>query len=399
MEEAQKNPDVILQNYKIISKYFEKEEENEFQLPTPECLQKLCEPQTVKNLLSFDFKKYSSYFEEDKLNLDKIESIKDAEMAKFLLIFLGYINGQNDIYKLYDENIQSPEENFYIENLPDYLNYMNKCIDYLKNNNKLLNTLTDLNTLIQILSDLGINIENNEKNVFFSKIKNDLFLANEKNKILILIAPSNNFWIKSEKSVINDINYDIKLNNYNNIFYNKKFILKFMEKVTRNPRCVFGLISSMVAKNLKNSWEALGKLDVELNKLCPKNVIYIDQKFHNEMKLDKDNPKKKSFFRNMTKIISYFNKDKAKNKDQENTGYFNANNILILESEPDKMSDDTKNNSIRLNIFNEEYLLKDEKEKAAIDLDVDKFIEYLINLFNNCGEDIRAYIKENPFKN
>ena len=54
----------------------------------------------------------------------------------------------------------------------------------------------------------------------------------EKNKILILIAPSNNFWVKSEKDTINGQNYDIKLNNYDNgknrIFYNKKFIKKFL---------------------------------------------------------------------------------------------------------------------------------------------------------------------------
>ena len=114
------NHDVTLKTYEIISKYFEKEKDKEgegevedkgeaeaeavaeeedfkFKFPTPESLQKLCEPQTVKNVLTFDLEKYSSYFQEDKLNLDKIESIKDKEMAKILIMFLGYINSENDV--------------------------------------------------------------------------------------------------------------------------------------------------------------------------------------------------------------------------------------------------------------------------------------------------------------
>ena len=119
MEIAPKpNPDVTLKTYEIISKYLEKEKEKEregeaegegeaevaaeeedfkFKFPTPESLQKLCEPQTVKNVLTFDLEKYSSYFQEDTLNLDKIESIKDKEMAKILIMFLGYINSENEV--------------------------------------------------------------------------------------------------------------------------------------------------------------------------------------------------------------------------------------------------------------------------------------------------------------
>ena len=38
------------------------------------------------------------FFEGDKLNLDKIESLKDTEKTKFLLMFLGFINSKHDIY-------------------------------------------------------------------------------------------------------------------------------------------------------------------------------------------------------------------------------------------------------------------------------------------------------------
>lgn len=400
MEEVNNNPDVILKKYEIITNYLEKDDDKEkqFDLPTPQSIQKLCEPQIVKDLLTFDIDKYSSCFEGDKLNLNKIESIQDAEMTKFLLMFLGYINSKNDIYSLYDDDsMHNPDEKSYIDNSSNYLVYLNMCIDYLKQNDKFLNTLTDIDILLKILSDVGITIQKDDKNDLFTKIKKDLFLSNENNKILILLAPSNNFWIKSEKTVINDINYDKKLNNYSNIFYNKKFIKKFLEQVVSNPRCNFGLISSMTYKNLKACWEALGKIDNEINELYPKNITYIDQNLHDQGQEDPKN-KKKSFFRNLNKIIEYLKKDKKnKNNAQDNTGYFKETNILILESELDKMTDTTRYNTIRLNIFNEEFLQKDEKGKTAIELETDKFIQYLVKLLNNCDQDIRAYIKENPY--
>jgi len=405
MEEFVPNPDVELKTYQVISKFFEKDEEGkskikEYDLPTPESLQKLCDAQVVKNRLNFDIQKYSSYFEEDKLNLDKIDSIKDVDMAKMLIMFLGYINSRNDIYSLYEEDvINALNEKMFIDHMQNFSIYLDCCIDYLKSSNKYLNTITDLDTFMKILSDVGIIIENKEKNDLFTKIKQDLFLSQEKNKILILLAPSNNFWIKSEKAQINDQNYDKKLNNYSNIFYNKSFIKKFLQQIVKDPRCNFGLISSMTYRNLKACWDALEKLDNQINELCPKNIIYIDQNLHGSIVEDQKS-KKKTFFRDMNKILEYLksNKGKKKDNDEDNTGYFDENNILILESEPDKMTDSTRNNTIRLNIFNEEYLQKDEKGKKATDLEVDKFLQYLEKLLKDCGEDIRSYIKQNPFK-
>ena len=398
------NPEVELKNYIIISQYLEKKEEDkdkdiEFELPTPETIEKLCEPQIVKNRLNFDFKKYSSFFEGDKLNLDKIESLKDTEKTKFLLMFLGFINSKHDIYSLYDQEIEVYEEKRFIDNVPNYSIYLDYCIDYLKSIDKCFDSIQDFDTFMKILSEVGINIENQEKNDLYLKIKQDLFLSKGKNKILILIAPSNNFWIKSEKSSINEQNYDKKLNNYTNIFYNKNFIKKFMQQVVANPRCHFGLISSMAYRNLKACWDALEKLDNDINNLCPKNIIFIDQNLHGSVQEEKS--KKKTFYRDMAKIVEYLKKSKGKNKDdeQDNTGYFDESNILILESELEKMKDSTRNNTIRLNIFNEEYLQKDEKGKKATDLDVDKFIDYLVKLLNDCGEDIRSYIKQNTFSN
>ena len=399
MEEVHNNPNVILKLYKIKCKHFDKEEEHEYELPTPESLSKLCEPQIVKNLLTFHSEKYSSCIEGEILNLDDIESIQSIEMAKFLIMFLGFVNSKNDIYSLYDEDLQVPKEENYLDNTPNFLVYLNLCIDYLKSCNKFLNSLNDIDTFLKILSEIGITIAKEEKNDLFTKIKKDLFLSDEKNRILILLAPSNNFWIKSEKAQINDQNYDKKLNNHNNIFYNKPFIQKFLEKVVTNPRCTLGLVSSMNHKNLKSCWDALGKLDNHISELCPKNIIYIDQNLHDQVPQKED--KKNSFVRNMKKIIEHLKNSNTKNKDNEqiNTAYFTEKNILILESEKDKMSESTTPNTIFLNIFNEEYLEKDQKAKTAIDLDADKFLQYLVKLLNNCGEDIRTYIKENPYLN
>ena len=99
----------------------------------------------------------------------------------------------------------------------------------------------------------------------------------------------------------------------------------------------------------------------------------------------------------MEKIIESLKQKKKSDNEQESTEYFDEHNILILESEPDKTLDSTISNTIRLNTFNEEYLQKDEKGKTITDLEVDKFLKYLVTLLNNCGEDIRSYIKQNPY--
>ena len=154
-------------------------------------------------------------------------------------------------------------------------------------------------------------------------------------------------------------------------------------------------------KNLKNCWDGLER---QFSKECPKNVILLDQKDHDEIMLDKDK-KKPSYFRSMKKIMEHLKKDKAKNQKKEeksekeekeednaNNEYFNKNNILILESEEEKMGDDTKSNSIMVNLFSEKYLEFNEKEKQALDLEGDKVINYVYKLLENCTDDIRSYI-------
>ena len=402
-ENTKKNPDVELKEYQIQSKFFDEGDEHikSFTLPTIESLEKLCSLALVKDILTFDKEKYKSYFNENNiLNLDKVESIKNKELVPYVLIFIGGINSSNDIFDFFvEEAINNPDEASFIDNSTDYFQYLNSIIDYLKSVGKLDVSFTS-DLLFNALDEIGINIHKDDKNVLYRNI-NDAFLSMEKNKILVILAPSNNFWVKSEKNTINEQNYDIKLNNHSNIFYNKKFIKKFFEKVTNHPRCSFGLLCSMNYKNLKNCWDGLEK---QFSKECPKKVILFDQKDHEEIMLD-PNKKKPTFLRKMSKIIEHLKKEKqmedkkkGRYEHEEEAGdnvlYFSEKNILILESEMEKM-DDTKPNSIFVNLFSEQYLGFDEKGKEAIDLEGDKVINYINKLFENCHDDIRIYINKN----
>ena len=401
-ENIKKNPDVELKEYQIQSKFFDEGDEHikSFTLPTIESLEKLCSLTLVKDILTFVKEKYKSHFNENNiLNLDKVNSIKNKELVPYALIFIGGINSSNDIFEFFEETINNPDEASFIDNSTDYFQYLNSIIDYLKSVGK-FDVSFMFNLLFNALDEIGISIHRDDKNVLYRNI-NDSFLSMEKNKILVILAPSNNFWIKSEKNTINEQNYDIKLNNHSNIFYNKKFIKKFFEKVTNHPRCSFGLLCSMNYKNLKNCWDGLEK---QFSKECPKKVILFDQKDHEEIMLD-PNKKKPTFLRKMSKIIEHLKKekqmeDKKKGRydNEEEAGdnvlYFSEKNILILESEMEKM-DDTKPNSIFVNLFSEQYLGFDEKGKEAIDLEGDKVINYINKLFENCHDDIRIYINKN----
>ena len=410
-DDIKANPEVELKGCRIISKYFDKNDKDEtvkdIKLPTPESLEKLCLPKIVQDSLTFDMQKYKLFLEVQKkenaedeektiINLDKISFIKNGDILSYLLIFIGGINSENDIYEFFDETVKNPNERGFIDNSINYLDYLNTVIEYLKQSDKVSILFTQMDILLNSLNELGINIIKKDGNTLYRTIK-DTFLSLESNRILVILAPSNNFWIKSPKSSINGQNYDIKLNNYNNIFYNKKFIEKFLGKITSHIRCTFGLLCSMSYKNLKNCWDGLEK---QFSQKCPKKVVFFDQKAHEEIMLD-PNKKKPSYFRNMKKILEQLKKDKDINKkkekeedEEENGEIFSEKNILIIESEEDKMTD-TKNNSIFVNLFNEQYLEYDEQHQKAIDLEGDKVINYIYKLLETCTDDIRDYINRN----
>jgi hypothetical protein len=418
-------PQVELKEFKVISRFYDVNEADyttsiEIFLPTPESLGKLCNSQIVKEFVNFNLAKYKSFFiyknaqytAEEKiiLNLDKIHSIQNKEILPFLIVFLGGINSINSLYDIFGDigTDNQAREDIYIDSSENYLQYIYSFIDFVKGKEKLNIPFTQMESLLMSLDEVGINIPRKDKNVLYRSVKDSFFMM-QKNKILVILAPSNNFWIKSEKTTINDINYDIKLNNYSNIFYNKNFIQKFMTKIARHPRCSFGLLSSMAFRNLKNCWDALER---QFSKLCPRKVLFFEQKDHDQIMLDQ-NKKKMTFFRNMEKIIDHLKREKQKelreksrqrfikeeNEKNENVEYFNKNNIIILESDEDKMSETTKPNSFIMNVFNEKYLEYNEQNKIAIDLEADKAINYIVNLLENCTDDVRDYLSHNKINN
>ena len=405
------NPLVELQEYKIISQLFDKNEDDQtysinILLPTPESLDKICNQPIVKDLLNFDLKKYKTFFEEQNsedqeekkfiLNLDRT-SIKSKDLLPHILIFIGGMNSENTLYDFF-EGLTVQTEDQCIDNSENYFVYILKFLDFLKKEEKFSIHINQMDSLFSTLDELGINIPREDTNVLYRSIK-DSFFAMNKNKILVLVAPSHNFWIKSEKSSIKEQLYDLKLNNFSNIFYHKKFIEKFLKKIAKHPRCCFGIISSMTYRNLKNCWDGLEK---QFTNECPKNVIFIEQNDHEKIQLAPKS-KKLSFFRSMKKIIEHLSAEKKKelkkkNYDDEsenNFQCFNEKNILIVESEEDKIGEDNKNNFIFVSVFSEKYLESDEQKKLAIDLEGDKSINYIYKLLETCNDDIREYINRN----
>ena len=401
-----KKNDIELIEYNVISKYFGEENDNIqlIYLPTPESIQKLMNSKIVKDFIKYDIEKYQSLFkysstEEDKnnqddnlsieekiyLDLDKIYHISDITMLSTILVFLGGINSQNDIYTIFpNETPQNPNEDCFIDDASNYLNYVYNSVQYLKHQ-QIAFPFSDLNFLFKSLKDIGFDIPIDNKNILYRSIK-DSFMSLLDNKILIVLAPSNNFWVKSEKSVVNGVNYDTKLNNYINIFYNKKFIKKFLLKVGKHPRCNLCLISSMTFKNLK---AAIDGLDVQFNELLPKKYGLISQ---NEHDIIRPNNKDEMpiFFRNIDKIIQHL-------KQVEKWDYFDEKNIVILEGDKNKMSESTENNTIVSCLFTEDYLESDFKRKYSIEQEGDKLINYIINLLENCPNDVRDYLSHNLY--
>ena len=394
-EEKIKNADIDLKEYIIYSKYFPTNNDDddncndsisrEIFLPTPESFKKFCEHSLVKDLLNFNYEKYKNFFQKNKndentvLNLNKISSINDPIVLAFVICFIGGINSETSINNFSDFNILTEKEH-YIEYHINYFDYLNSVIDYLKKEKEYTSfSLNSLDLLLKSLDELGICIPKDRKNILYSIIR-DFFLSLE--KILILITPSQNFWIKSEKNIINQTNYDKKLNNYTNIFYNHKFIKNFFSIISKHPRCEFGLLCSMKQQNLQNCWEGLkilSNINIKLDPIC------IDQESH-----DLDPEQKNNFFRSMKKIIECLKKRKYKN--------YNERNIIILESEEKKIAD-TKDNTILVNLFSEQYIEASEEERASIDNKGDEVINYIKDLLENCTDDIRIYINNNKLKN
>ena len=372
-------------------------DDKKFYLPTPENLLELFNLNVIKSQIYLDIEKYKSYFktenEEEILDITNIPHILNNKILNSILFFLGAINIENDIYQ-FDEQVggEEEEEEEIKEPIPEEYLFENSqnYIQYLQNNIQLITrniAFMDIEYAIKSLQEIGINIIPDIGNTLYRQIK-DKVMSLPENKILVLITPSNNFYVKTEKNSINGVNYDFKINNITKLFLNNDFIKKFITKIANHPRCHFGLLSSMIQKNLKTANTGILTM---YSTVYPKHYSLIDQRSHDGLDLDKKGVIPK-FFRNLDLILKH-----VKTKDK--LYCFNNTNVLIIESKDYKISESTKQNSINVSVFNEELMRKPNNERKEILLKKgDKLINYVYDLLENCPNDVRDYITLHPFE-
>jgi hypothetical protein len=224
------------------------------------------------------------------------------------------------------------------------------------------------------------NIKEDSKNIFKIDLNQD--------KILIIFAGSDLLWYKTKKSIESDIKPDFIFQKEKFIYYNKKFIKNFFNKILKHPRCHPAFISSMNINNCQILIEQMYKSCEMKKEEQIQNLIYLGKKCHNMTKPKSPDtiPELKRNIGNMCYCINkFFNAKKKFYK------------LIILESDPEKMSDSTKPYSILCSIFNEDYISKKET-RDDVDKKGQKLIEYLENFLNNCNKNIDTYLKENSFE-
>ena len=124
--------------------------------------------------------------------------------------------------------------------------------------------------------------------------------------------------------------------------------------------------------------------------MYPPHVSLIDQRSHDALDLNKKGVIPK-FFRNLDLILSHIKtKDKLYN--------FNKTNVLIIESKDYKISDTTKDNTINVSVFSEDILKAPANERKRImNEKMEKLINYVYELLENCPNDVRDYLLLHPF--
>jgi hypothetical protein len=353
----------------------------------------------IQGQIEYDIEKYKSFFkienEENILDLTNIQTILNNKILNSILFFLGAINFENDIYEFdsveeeEEEEIKSPVlvENLF-ENSQNYMQYLQNNINLLTRNIAFM----DIDLTIKSLEEIGLKILQENNNTLYRQIK-DKVMSLPENKILVLITPSNNFYVKTEKNSINGINYDFKINNITKLFLNNEFIMEFIKKISNHPRCHFGLLSSMIQKNLKTANSGMSTM---FNTIYPRHISLIDQRSHDGIDLDKKGVVPK-FFRNLELILKH-----VKTKDK--LYCFNKTNVLIIESKDFKVKgeekpDSTKLNTLNVSVIDEELLRKPNAERKKIIKEKgEKLINYVYDLLENCPNDVRDYLVNHPFE-
>jgi len=341
-------------------------------LPT---FEKLCEFIEADPTCKIDKDLFAKHYN-SKEKMFLLPVVSNIFYENFLLEVLGILNTKNSLDEKKLENLDFINEEkkiYFLEGENSFLNYILRNIETLKENLK----PNDTPKLRALLDQIGIFIEKN----IFDMIENKIL--NEK-KILIIVAAGNNFWFKSDKSMIGkNITYSVKLNNYNYLYMNWELIEKFFLRISQHPRCSVGIITSMIKKNLDNAFFALDRGEYKTNLSI--KVDYLFDQEANEVIFTEDAKGGKTFKRSLQKI------------EEKTKKYFNDTNVLFIESELDK-SENIKDNMIYLDGFDEEFILGNKEHKEKLNRLTDNLFNYLEKLLDECDCDIREYLMKNPFK-
>ena len=299
-------------------------------------------------------------FSQNTLDLTKVKGLQNSHILKALLGILGSINQKNDFTLFTSEFNSNINPSLYFENRVSLVEYIRSNIATMFSEFKIV----DFKNFIFALEDIGIDIG---KTSLYTEIKNFIFGIN---KILIVITPSSNFWIKNENEKLNGKIFDRRMNKFNCLYYNWEFIKMFYDRVANHPRCLLGYLSSMTVKNLKPCIEFITIRVKNFTKF-----VIFDQSCHQEVM--KEGSKKPEFTRDLMKII----------KTAQINNEIDETNTLIIESEMEK-NGNCASNSIGFSCFDEKF---DGKDHEGL-------INYLVVLLDECEGDIREYIALKNYK-
>ena len=374
-KQSQPTNEFTLTKYFIISKTYEI---FDIYLPHPQTIINKINNNNHNDLITIDTSTFISFYnlQTKTINLGEIDLTLNEKHLKSICCILGGINPQNNLINLIQGKslLSQLNESHYINNCDSYEIYLQINIQIIFS----ILTYKEFISIIKALSVLGINFEKKKK--LYQTIKHCVCNSN---KIMIIIAGSGNFWVKSHCLQINSISCSIRLNKYNNIFLNFDFMTKFFNKIAKHPRVELGIISSMTEKNLSKIIE---KIKTECNDIMINDILIFDQSVHENMKECESKPE---FLRDFDKIISYIQK-------QGLLCEYNKSNIIFLESELNKTEYSTEDNSIYMQLFSENNLNNIDM-KHEIEYKEDKYINYILHLLDHCTDDVRTYIKESAF--
>lgn len=269
----------------------------------------------------------------------------------------------------------------------DYFYYIKDNLDYIFSSFKSV----DLPSFNQLLKEIGIDILSEINKHLYTLIRNHIW-NNE--KVLLLLTGNGFTWIRSERTCLMNVFYDKEINKYTKIFWNNKFFKENIEKITNHPKIKLGFISSMIRNNLNTTVDSIClNYHIKFS-----DLLCIDQESHNkdEIVMDKyvsskkkgfREPKKYNYFRSLEMICKYSG--------------FNEGRVLILECERDKSNEfsNCENNSLYTKYhFNENYYYETIENQKQIDEYYSKLIGDVIEMIEECNDDIRIQISKYKVK-